>query len=298
MMLTLCSAVSMFVLGGGEPFPLVRAVPLPGQQIAFEIAGTEAARYRYSEARPYVFPFMGPAGQRLTRMGHPHDPDGHGHHRSIWVGHRDVNGANFWEASEAGIKHEGIEALTDGARAASVAVRLTWHDTGGEALLDERRAMTVRALPDNERYLDIVLTFAPAVGSVRFGETPFGFLGVRVAKTMGVKDGGGTILNSEGGVDEAGVFWKPARWVDYSGPVTPAERNGIALFDHPSNPRFPTRFHVRDDGWMGAAFTQSESFTLAKGETLTLRYRLYAHGGDATAETIGKHWQRFAEDVE
>ena len=42
-------------------------------------------------------------------------------------------------------------------------------------------------------------------GDVTFGKTPFGFLGVRVAKMIGVKDGGGTIRNSEGGVNEKGV---------------------------------------------------------------------------------------------
>ena len=43
----------------------------------------------------------------------------------------------------------------------------------------------------------------------------------------GVHDGGGTIRNSEGGVNEAGVFWKPARWCDYSGRIqTGAERRG------------------------------------------------------------------------
>jgi hypothetical protein len=53
------------------------------------------------------------------------------------------------------------------------------------------------------------------------GKTPFGFIGVRMAKTIGVHDGGGTILNSEGALDEKEVFWKHAKWAVYSGPNTP-----------------------------------------------------------------------------
>ena len=44
-------------------------------------------------------------------------------------------------------------------------------------------------------------------------------MSVRMAKTIGVIDGGGRILNSEGQLNEKEVFRKPARWVDYSGAV-------------------------------------------------------------------------------
>jgi hypothetical protein len=118
---------------------------------------------------------------------------------------------------------------------------------------------------------------------------------VRVAKTMSVHDGGGTIRNSEGGVNEEPLFWKPARWVDYSGRVLPDVINGVTLFDHPSNPSFPSPYHVRNDGWMGACFSKDAPYELPAGETVTVRYRVYAHGPDATPETIEQHWQRWAE---
>ena len=299
MMFVLCSAVSIALLGGAEQtsvFPRVQVVPLPEYRIAFEVDGVEVACYHYGPiiGCPFVFPLVGPAGRPLTRIGHPHDPDGHGHHRSIWIGHRDVNGANLWEA-DADISHERVEKIEDGPDAASLVVGIAWHGAG-RTVLNERRTMTIHALPKGECYLDIVLEISPARGPVTFGKTPFGFLGVRVAKTMSVNDGGGRIVNSEGGVNEAGVHWQRARWVDYAGRVSQTERNGIAFFDHPSNPRSPTHFHVRDDGWMGAAFTYAGPYDLDSGETLTLRYRLYAHGGDATPESIDLHWRQFAQE--
>jgi len=291
---------SAFILqmtaAGPLPFPRVQAAPMPGRQVAFEIDAVEVARYHYDPSyhRPFVFPLIGPAGRGLTRLTHPHDPDGHGHHLSIWVSHRDVNGANFWENGVARIVHEAIEKLEDGADAAAVVVRNVWRDGDGKALLNERRTIRLHALPNNERCLDLIIELTPAGGSVTFGKTPFGFLGFRVAKTMGVHDGGGTIRNSEGGVNEEEVLWKRARWVDYSGRVTPGETNGLALFDHPGNPRFPTYFHVRNDGWVGASFCCEEPYELDAGETLTLRYRLYAHHGNATPEAMDLEWQRFA----
>ena len=33
----------------------------------------------------------------LTRMGHPHDPQSHSHHNSVWISHNSVNGISFWE---------------------------------------------------------------------------------------------------------------------------------------------------------------------------------------------------------
>ena len=282
---------------GAEAFARVQAVPVPNDQVAFEIDGAEVARYHYGggASKPYVFPLIGPAGRRLTRLTHPHDPEGHGHHLSIWVGHRAVEGLNFWEESGCRIVHDRIEQYTDGAEAASVTARNTWRNPEGTAVLAEERTVTVWALPKDERYLDVVCRFTPVEGAVVLGKTPFGFFAMRVAKTMSVADGGGTIRNSEGAVDEEEVFWKRARWVDYAGPVTATETNGVALFDHPSNPRSPSHFHVRNDGWMGASFCLEEPFTIEAGQGLTLRYRLYAHRGGLAPEVIEKHWQGFAE---
>ncbi len=293
------SGIMWMSCGAEEPeFPQVQVVPLPAHQFGFEVGGVEAARYHYGPSyhRPFVFPLVGPAGRPVTRLTHPHDPDGHGHHLSVWVAHQDVNGTNFWENGEARIVHDGVIKIVDGDKVGSLTVRNQWQDRAGLALVTEERMVALHALPDGERYLDLTIRLSPADGPVTFGKTAFGFVGVRVAKTMSVNDGGGTLRNSEGGVGEKEVFWKPARWVDYTGRVVPETKNGIALFDHPSNPRHPVRFHVRNDGWMGPSFCNEGGFVLDEGDTLTLRYRLYVHGPDATSETIETHWDTWAEE--
>ena len=52
---------------------------------------------------------------------------------------------------------------------------------------------------------------------------------------------------------------------------------GITYFDHPANPRYPTHWHVRDDGWMGASLCMQEPLTITRDDPLRLRYLLYIH---------------------
>jgi hypothetical protein len=92
------------------------------------------------------------------------------------------------------------------------------------------------------------------------------------------------------------VFWKPARLVDYSGPVTPTAVEGVTLFDHPANPNHPSVFHVRNDGWMGASLTFAAPRVLAPGQPLMLRYGLFVHSGMPTVKEIDARWREFAEE--
>ena len=117
------------------PFPRVQAIPEPDGEVAFTIDGETVAKYQYDAAvgRPFVYPFVGPAGRGLTRIGHPHDPHGHRHHRSIWITHVDVGGVNFWADTDARIVQEAIQELTDGEDRASATVLFRWEDRAGKA---------------------------------------------------------------------------------------------------------------------------------------------------------------------
>lgn len=281
----------------GARFPAVQVVPLPYREVAFEIDGNEAARYYGGDQapKPFLFPLIGPAGKRLTTMSHPIDPHGHRHHRSVWIGHRDVNGHNFWEETDGSrIVMPRLEAYGHEEDAAWFRAAHEWRAPDGTVLLHEQRTWKMTKLDGGAYYLDLKLAFSPEEAPVTFGKTPFGFLGVRVAPSMSVSEGAGRILNSEGRRDEAEVHWKAARWVDYSGPVAPDTVNGAAFFDHPDNPGFPATFHVRDEGWMGASFTYAAPFTLETGESLELNYRIYVHGPGTDQASLEAHWKQFA----
>ncbi len=270
---------------------------MPGHRASFQVDGIERLGYWFGSdlRRPFWFPVMGPAGRPVTRMGHPHDPAGHSHHNSVWVSHMDVNGVDFWaDFGEGRITHEGIDRYEDGSESAAMSVRNIWRDSGGRPLLKEWRRTEVRPVSNDDWWMLVELVLEPSVGDVTFGKTPFGLFAVRVAKTMGVRDGGGRVRNSEGGINEKGVFWKPARWVDYSGPVTASRRNGITLMDHPGNPGCPSVYHVRDDGWMGVSFTYGAPYVLKTGQRLQLLYGLWVHDDEPSCETIEQQYRRYA----
>jgi len=283
--------------GEPKPVPRMQAVPQPHEEVSFQRDGVEIARHRAGRDgfRPFVFPVIGPSGRALTRIGHPHDPTGHSHHNSVWLAHQFVNGVNFWGDNAGRIVQQKLVRLDDGPDAASIETINAWQDKDGKTQMIEQRRTGVQALENGEWMLLIDAQFeAPPKAPVTLAPTAFGPFAVRMAKTIGVKDGGGTIRNSEGGVNEAGCFRKPARWVDYSGPITPQASEGITLLDHPQNPHHPTIFHVRDDGWMGTGMTFTGEIVIPPGEPLRLRYALYVHAGVPPVEALQKRWEDFA----
>ena len=291
---------ALALAAGPKPVPRVQLVPQPYDQLSFQRDGAEIARYHFGGElrRPFVFPLVGPSGRSLTRTGHPRDPESHSHHNSVWVSHHSVNGVSFWDDRSKGkIVHRRVAKLEDeGNDVAAALTASEWvNEADGKVLLKERRRTEVRLLDNNEWLLVIDLRLEPAGGPVTLGKTPFGMLGVRMAKTIGVHDGGGTIRNSEGGVNEKEVLWKRAKWVDYTGPVTNDAVEGVTLMDHPSNPNHPTYFHVRDDGWMGASLTYDADRVVEPGKGLSLRYGLYIHAGPPGKEQLDRRRDEFSK---
>lgn len=287
-------------LPSAKPVPRVQVLPLPGDEAAVRWDGREWSRLYFDASlnRPFLYPMIGPSGVSLTRMGHPHDPAGHSHHNSVWLSHNDVGGINFWGDSGAGkIEVTKIARYIDGDTGV-IDMEIVWREKEGKAakvLLTERRQLRFQPMDKGEWMLLSQSEFRAADQPVELGKSPFGMIGVRMAKTIGVHDGGGRIRNSEGSVDEKEVFWKAARWVDYSGQVAEGVIEGITLFDHPGNPNHPSKFHVRDDGWMGASLTFDAPMTIGKETPLVVRYGLWVHAGLPTIDAINQQWERYGE---
>ena len=129
-------------------------------------------------------------------------------------------------------------------------------------------------------------------------------MGIRIPTVMDVNSQkGGHIVNSEGQTDKD-AWGKPAAWVDYYG-ILDEKPVGIAFMNHPSSFRYPTRWHVRDYGLFAAnPFGLSDfvgkkdadgSYTLEKGDSLLLRYRMLFHEGDAEAAKVAEAFERYGK---
>jgi hypothetical protein len=281
-----------------KPVPRLQVIPKPYHQASFQRNGIELTRYHFDPGlhRPFLFPIIGQSGRSLTRMGHPHDPESHSHHNSVWISHNDVDGISFWSDRGGGkIRHKRIVKFEDASERSTIVTENEWVTNIDKVLLLETRQITVLLLGNSEWLLIIDMEFKAKDSTVTLGKTPFGMIGVRMAKTIGVNDGGGRIRNSEGAVNEKEVFWKRARWVDYSGAVTNKNLEGITLFDHPDNPNFPAYFHVRNDGWMGACLTFDGPRKIQPNEPLHLCYGLYIHSDMKPKEALEAKWKQFTE---
>jgi hypothetical protein len=245
--------------------------------------------------RPYFYPVIGPDGIELTEFGKPHDPTGsHAHHYSLWITHNSVSGVDYWGERGGVIAHEALDLMEDGPIFSRIIQRARWRN-GGTDVLKEKRTITTYASAGDFRVMDIEMELTPASSnSVTFGKTSFGFLAARVAQSMTPFDGGGTIRTSEGKINEAGAHLTHGAWLDQSGPIAQDRRGGIAILDHPKNPRFPTGWHCRNDGWAGAAFNVDGPLTLAGGENLQLKYRVILHRHDAERAGMALRFEEWA----
>ena len=281
-----------------QQIPRCQVVPQPNQAVSFQVEGQERLAWHFgtNHARPFFYPLLGPAGRSLTRIGHPGAPD-HDHHLSIWFAHHKVaGGVNFWGmSSPAVVRQSRWLAYHDSDEAALMAVELHWldgHDP--KPLLKQELVARVSPTGGGETLLELQATFTPQAESLEFGQTNFGFLAVRVARSLSATFGGGKLSDSEGRVGEPAIFGQTATWMDYSGPIANDQTEGITFFDHPENPDHPTHWHVRSDGWMGASACFAKARTITKTEPLVLRYLLHAHAGAYDANRAQAVFQEFA----
>lgn len=281
-------------------------LPLASHEVSLRIDGIEKIRWHSGTdyPRPFFFPFNGPSGVSLTRMGHPGAED-HDHHQSIWFAHHDVEGESFWASSaRSTVRQKHWYSYENGDDEAVASFKTGWINEAGVELIEQDIVAALRPMENGEHVLEIQTTLQPAPGreSTTLGKTNFGILAVRVADTLSHRFGGGNLTNSEGDVGEKNCFGNAAKWMDYSGPVvagTGANREtiteGITFFDHPDNPRYPAKWHIRSDGWMGSSFCMDDGYTLTKDTPLTLRYLLHAHSGGYEASKAENIAEAFAE---
>lgn len=280
-----------------------------GELLRVEIGGELFTEYRYREAdRPFFYPVIGPTGVNLTRHWPVKDGENeqrdHKHHRSLWFTHGDVNGRDFWsEGRGAKIVQDRIVEISSGKESGHFVTESTWVAKDGRKICTDTRKHVFYSRPDC-KMMDFEIALHASHGDLVLGDTKEGSMAVRVAPTMRVRGrvAKGHIVNSEGHRD--GKAWgKRARWCDYYGPLG-GRTVGIAIFDHPKNPRHPTWWHVREYGLFAANpfgvhhFEKKPKGTgdmkIPAGQSVTFRYRLYFHTGDAEEARVEERYREYA----
>jgi hypothetical protein len=265
------------------------------------------------ETGPCVFP-LNAAGETLITRGFPiapgpDDERDHPHHRSLWFAHGDVDGVDFWHG-KGRIVVLGTDLALEAASFASVELALAWRD-GERELLRERRRYTFHAEREL-RWVDAQHTLEAADSDIVFGDTKEGTFALRVAPTLRSvgKVATGRLIDAQGRVD-GDVWGKRSPWVAATGEALTigGERRTltVALLEHPASLRAPTWWHARTYGLLaanpfgqaafeGAGSNVDGSYTLARGETVVLCYRVLLGDGPLAPERVAAEAERFAGD--
>ena len=300
---------------------LIAALPLAGQvrfteqpdRILVDIDGRPYTTFFLAPGgnKPYLYPLSTAAGIVVTRHFPmeklPGETEDHPHQRGLFFAHGDVNGYNFWATEpDSGIPKMGRMTLVKpaaakgGAKSGTIRAVFEGQDSAGKPIMTETRAITLYSGPAL-RVIDYEIEIQPA-GKLTFGDTKEGTFGIRLADSM-TEDKGGRMVNAEGQETEKNVWGKRSPWVDYCGKVD-GRTVGVAIFDNPSNPRYPAYWHARAYGLFAANIfgvrdftgdkSRDGSLTVEHGHTIRFRYRVAIHVGDARAAGIAELFARYA----
>jgi hypothetical protein len=269
--------------------------------------------------KPYLWPLRAPSGTSITRSWpmetvaeEKDEKKDHQHQRGLWFAHDNVNKMDFWNnewsyfadlhrKNLGSITLKKLDGVTSGKDKGTVTATFEWADIeGNNPILTEKRVMTF--YPDQDvRVFDVDITLT-ALAPVTFGDGKDGAFGIRLRPVLQEDKGNAHITNADGMVGEKALWGKPSDWCDYSGAIG-EEKVGVAILDHPGNPRHPVRWHARAYGlfaanpWGLSVFTNDKSMDgsmpLETGKSLRYRYRVIIHPGDVKDAAIAAQWTKY-----
>lgn len=273
-----------------EPEPGVFSLQAGGREITRYHVGADAEKFK----KPFFYPLTA-HGVNLLRGWpmDPHDgePNDHPHHTGHYFAFGEVNGKEYW--SKLPITPKKLEKDA-GPVFARVVVENAWGDD-----LVEHQEIRIVDLGQDE-ILDWTITLTAANGPVVFSKdlkmAKEGAFVLRVAKELSFAKGDAPemILDAKGNRGEKLAREAGAPWVDYSGTVA-GKKIGVAVMNHPSSFRYPSDWHVRAYGLFAANpwIIKGEN-TLQKGESITFKWRVYTHAGDAEAGKVADVFAGYA----
>lgn len=265
-------------------------------------------------SKPHFHPLYAPLSARVMTLHAPHDWV---HHRGLmWSWGRVApksdpdSWVNFWEervrteddegritwprplddAQRGIIRHSGFRNLEPGRQRALLLANHDWLRAGSEEpLMHSEMDVVVNPMREDGWFFDLqftlraasetVLLLPPAEDSL-YEEAPYG-LACQFSRELS----GGALLNAD---DKHGLeAASESRWTDYSGIMDDDECQGctrwlgITLFDHPENPRYPSRFVALTGSapFLSAAPLGDEAIEVTTDSPLSWRYRVWVHSG-------------------
>jgi hypothetical protein len=303
------------------------------KRVDVTIDGKPFTSFRWDERimRPVLYPIISSGGSYVTR-GFPFETrDGdtvdHPHQVGCSLSYGSVNGIDFWNSStfrsEDEMKQMGkiLHLAIVSIRKDELVTTAVWIKPDGSNLLSERTQYSFNAV-GMRRWIDRETTLT-ALEDVTFGDSKEGMFAIHLPSELEQNDQtkvkvtgangivrqreridilSGVYSSSEGLTTEKEVWGTRGKWAMVSGKIG-SEKVTVAMFDHPSNPNFPSRLMVRGYGLLALnPFGQKQydsklperKFVLKRGESLTFKYRLLITSGENSSRNIENEYKKFA----
>jgi len=305
-MILLAAIANTIVLSG----PIIAAEPSALQvvedptSITIRAGNRTVLEYRTTAAprKPYVRELSTPGGVQILRDA----VADHKHHHGLMFAIK-VEGIDFWSETEKngtekprGHCDTAAGSFLDGS-CTRITQTLDWTDPHGKKLLVERREVGAVALT-TPAPVTLVLwnsELSPAAGGdpVKLGGDQYFGLGMRFLKSM---DSGGRFFNSskQPGENVGGSFrLVAAKWSAYTASVD-GKPVTAAIFDHPSNPRYPNKMFTMSIPFPYLSATLNlwkEPLSLTAGAKLKLSYAVAVWDGETSAEQVESLYEKWSK---
>jgi hypothetical protein len=256
----------------------------------------QVANEKAPKARPrgaYVHPIYGLDGEVLT----DDFPADHVNHRGLYwawphvkVGDVELDSWNVKPGLETRFgKWTAKETHAD---RAVLGVENGWF-TGDKQVVREHVLLEVHPATATSRAIDVTLTWTPLDEPVTLrgaeGKS-YGGVQIRFAPRKT------TVVTSPEGRAKDDLVMTKLPWADLSGDLAgkPDALSGAALFVHPGNRDFPHEWMTRRYGMLAAGWPGVKPQTIAKNESVTMRYRLWIHRENPEAAEINAAYETYA----
>lgn len=251
------------------------AVHRKGQEAPLLVLNAKA------DERPFLHPLLSPDGRGiLTELS----PGHHKHQTGIYVGILKVNGRDYFH--NRGADYYRRRTLEADPAQSNLTAAYDWLGADKNPILVETQRWTFSPAADRH-VLDLEWS-ARAGTEVTFQKHDYGGLFIRMPWK-----GKGEAVNSDG-QKNGEAEGKRARWIDIGMPVEGRDDWAhIVVMDHPSNPSHPIPWRV--DGQLGVGPSRSRlgDWKIAKGETVSARYRFLVYTGPSDTGRVEAEWTRF-----
>ena len=220
-------------------------------------------------------------------------PADHRWQHGIFTGFHRVNGINYWKEDEGKQRFVRLLDLKEASDRVSWRALVELVAPNGNVAIEEEDSVTIHAPESADAYvIDFDLLLRAKEQDVNFGKFFVGGLSVRMP--WDEANPRQTHLNSNGLRDRQ-CEQQRAAWCNVERPFE-SNTFGIAVFDHPANPGYPSGWRADEQGLINPNVSALGDWLLPAKKEHAYRFRLVIYRGPATREQLDARFKVFASD--